>query len=249
MEEIKSKENSSKTKNFTDIIKKEAAQFCCETSAHGLGNIVSSEHYVYKFLWVFIVLAGIATTAYCNYFNRVLFKKKIIIKNKYLISVITAALIVYYQYGVSVSISTNFESTTQFPAVTLCNLIPFDLNSNTNFFMSMIQNASLTPNITPTLSSPGIYQVQQTMNFLRANILANSQTYNSTFLKSLGFDLNSMLISCYFNKERCTASDFTWIFSFEYGNCYSFNYKRNSSINLKTISNAGPSFGLVMGKQ
>ena len=160
---------------------------------------------------------------------------------------ITAALIAYYEYGVTMSMSNIYETSTDFPAVTICNLISFDLNKRTEFLHNILTSSGLSLNVTPTLASPGVYQVNQNMDFLKANVQANKTSYGDTFVKSLGFDIQDVLISCYFNKQRCTASDFTWIFSYEYGNCYSFNFLlASANSTAKTISNAGPAFGLVM---
>ena len=51
-----------------------------------------------------------------------------------------------------------------------------------------------------------------------------------------------MLIGCYYNQKQCYADDFEWIgFTYEYGNCYTFN--ANSSSPLKT-SNSVTGSGL-----
>jgi hypothetical protein len=104
----------------------------------------------------------------------------------------------------------------------------------------------LSYNITPSSSSPGIFQTNQHMDYLKAHIISNKNNYNSTFLKTLGFSIDQMLISCYFNKKRCTSADFNWVYSYEYGNCYSFNFKLNSSTTFNSIQNSGPSYGIYI---
>lgn len=89
---------------------------------------------------------------------------------------------------------------------------------------------------------------------LKANVansfasLKDSNEKNLTF-KSLGFSIETMLISCFFNGEKCSAENFTWFISFEYGNCYAFNYhvdnNNNSTKPLKT-SQAGIGSGLTL---
>ena len=143
--------------------------------------------------------------------------------------------------------STAFETSTTFPAVTICNLVPYDITKNLPFLSGILKENNFSLNITPTEASPGIYQLNQNVDFLKAIIQSNKTTYGLSFLRSLGFDINEILISCYFNKQRCTASDFKWAFSYEYGNCYTFNFLlANANSTAKTISNAGPAFGLVM---
>jgi hypothetical protein len=59
-------------------------------------------------------------------------------------------------------------------------------------------------------------------------------------IKSLGYCLESMLISCTYNRILCTVDDFEWFYSYQYGNCYTFNSRifKNLSF-IKTISGQG----------
>jgi hypothetical protein len=108
-------------------------------------------------------------------------------------------------------------------------------------------------NLTLAISSfsnqPVIDQLKRSQEFLRSNVLAdwqNTSVSNVSALKQRGFNLNNMLISCYFNKNQCTLDDFVWSYSYEYGNCYTFNSRVNETSTIKTINNAGTSFGLVL---
>jgi hypothetical protein len=65
--------------------------------------------------------------------------------------------------------------------------------------------------------------------------------YNLT-RKDVGFSLETMLISCFYNSIPCSASDFALIFTFEYGNCYTFNTKTPG----KTTKSAGIGSGLIL---
>jgi hypothetical protein len=53
-----------------------------------------------------------------------------------------------------------------------------------------------------------------------------------------GFTIDEMLVSCTYQGSSCSASDFTFYQSYDYGNCYKFNGGNNSTI--QTISSAGP---------
>ncbi len=35
--------------------------------------------------------------------------------------------------------------------------------------------------------------------------------------KTFGFDINFMLLTCFYNKIACNASDFVYIYDFDYG--------------------------------
>jgi hypothetical protein len=54
-----------------------------------------------------------------------------------------------------------------------------------------------------------------------------------------------MLRSCFCNSIPCFASDFTLLYTFDYGNCYMFN-KIKAGEGAKTISKIGPLNGLSL---
>ena len=53
-----------------------------------------------------------------------------------------------------------------------------------------------------------------------------------------------MLISCYYNGAQCTEADFTYYYTYEYGNCYIFNSYNNT--NKRYAIRTGPSNGLSL---
>ena len=78
---------------------------------------------------------------------------------------------------------------------------------------------------------------------MQASIQFSVATYanqSSSFKKSIGYDLNDMLMYCSYNWQPCTVQDFEYFFSSIYGSCYTFN--RN--IPAKQVSVGGPDFGL-----
>ena len=71
------------------------------------------------------------------------------------------------------------------------------------------------------------------------------QSFNEEKLKSLGFSLDKLLISCTFNKINCKMSDFTWKYTNEFGSCYTFNdLLVNNETQSKATSKSGPEYGL-----
>ncbi len=60
----------------------------------------------------------------------------------------------------------------------------------------------------------------------------NNQTNNSNnnINVDIGFKLNNMLLSCKFNEIDCNYTDFYDFYSFEYGNCYTFNKKNSQDL-------------------
>ena len=113
-------------------------------------------------------------------------------------------------------------------------------------------NAQLAENnISSTLNSdesgglPTIYLAKRAMRLLKAVSFAQAAT-NMSAVKQLGWSLNILLKSCYFNGVQCSISDFFSWFSFDYGNCYTFNYRSSANATLRQTSSTGSESGLTL---
>jgi hypothetical protein len=184
-----------------------------ESTSHGLPRIIKSKYLILKVLWAIAFLGGIAAATY------------------YLIN----TLVTYFQYQPVVQVTRIDEYPTIFPAVTICNLIPF-------------VNLSFVKNQTSLFNQESFdsfdldyYFVEAQENLKRqiANLSINDQ-------KSTGFQLNKeTLISCNFNKAICDSSYFTSYFNYDYGNCYTFNGGDNNNDVLNTTL-IGSKYGLTL---
>lgn len=142
----------------------------------------------------------------------------------------------------SVDVNNIDENIAIYPAVTICNINPFDSSNSvvSSFVNTTLATYNISPTITPTDSNPAIYQFSQVIKILKAESISKNNLVKD-YGKNLSFSLDSMLISCYFNGDRCYSSNFSHFYSFEYGNCYTFN----KDASQKT-SKAGPENGLSM---
>ena len=155
----------------------------------------------------------------------------------------TTSLIQYFQYQTNINYQEIIETSSEFPAVTICNLNPIDFTSR-NLTGDYIKKTLRRYNINPTINATylnGYDLVMQASSILKANIIAD-ETITQEDRKNLSFTLDTMLISCYYNDQKCNASDFYYFYSFEYGNCYSFNYENVTRVTSKY----GPSSGLTL---
>ena len=145
------------------------------------------------------------------------------------------------------SVTKYLETIQTFPAVTICNINPFDTsNSNMTSFIDKIMTLNgLNETIVPGTGQYSIAIVREYMNLIKSSAIANLQG-NSSFIRSLGYELSTLLISCYFNGYACNSSDFFWYFSYDYGNCFIFNHDYGNGTSLKTVSQSGPSSGLQL---
>lgn len=159
----------------------------------------------------------------------------------------------FFVYSVNVNYISLRESPTDFPAITICNLNPFDVSGDPDtgtYINNVLQNNKISPtiNLTESGTELAITAVKIAAKILKATVVAD-KSLNDTSLKKLGFTIESMIISCFYNGIQCSASDFTWFYSFEFGNCYTFNAMYDSSgkkVASKTISKSGPSSGLKL---
>lgn len=101
--------------------------------------------------------------------------------------------------------------------------MPFDFQEPGNFEVLHELVSDEIPTINKEVAS-------EMLDLLQAKIMYN-QIHNFTFgnssrsLETLGFDFSFMVLSCSFNGIDCQRSDFFWTWSYQYGNCYTFNKK------------------------
>ena len=118
------------------------------------------------------------------------------------------------------------------------------MNGDSTFFNEILIKNNLSAEINPTERYPTIYQVEKILNLLRANVLSYYKN-DQIKLINIGFSIDTILISCYFNGIKCSSNDFNWFYSYDYGNCYTFN-NPNNSLDIKSSARSGPSSGLKL---
>lgn len=137
-----------------------------------------------------------------------------------------------------------------FPAVSICNLNPFDTSDPEvldHLNQTLLRN-NLTALINATDQSPAIYKVRQSMKLLKANFISDIRKDklmypNDTF--KFVYTFNKMVLSCFFNEKKCDADDFDYFFNFDYAHCLTFNKKNENNL-LKKTSKTGPGSGLSL---
>ena len=121
---------------------------------------------------------------------------------------------------------------------------PFDYAMNAAYLNQQLVNANISPTINATTNA-ALASVRKAIDLLKAVSIANASS-NPSGTKALGWSLDTMLISCTYNGVTCNSSDFFWWYSFEYGNCYTFNYKNSTVSAIAQTSKTGPENGLTM---
>jgi hypothetical protein len=155
----------------------------------------------------------------------------------------------YFKYKTSVRYKTILESPTDFPAITVCNLNPIDgyTDETMNYVAMMEQKYNVSRNVELTDNETlAIVEVLDVKAKFRSYVTFD-QNLTDSQRESLGFTLEKMLISCFYNGIECSTKDFVWFYTHEYGNCYMFNSNINSTNStIKKTSKTGISNGLRM---
>ena len=153
-------------------------------------------------------------------------------------------IFLYLQYGVNVNYQSLAETISEFPAVTICNLNPVNIdgqNTTIKYVGDILEKNNIPPNISGS-NGTGFYLVTQASSIMKAHIIADSSlTFEER--EKIGFTMDTMLISCFFNDVECNSSDFVYFHSFEYGNCYTFNGMKSVS---RFTSKSGLNSGLAL---
>ena len=179
-----------KQKHFDEVtlgrkLINEFLQSCQYSTIDGLQHISRSNNWIMRSLWILFFFASFSCC---------------------LISMIKS-LTAFYSYEVVMTISGNQELPAIFPAVTFCNLNPFNEIRSYNYIVDVMEKLKNAEPKKPT---------NEFDSFLdRAKrVIANNGELNS----SIGYYLqNEMLVSCEYNSRKCNEKNFSRFWSNEYG--------------------------------
>ncbi|CAF1563569.1 unnamed protein product, partial [Adineta steineri] len=168
-------------------------EFSLNTSAHGIPSIARSHSIQNRLFWIVSLLIFAIIMTYF----------------------IIQSIYAYFQYPTQTSVSFVTEWPQAFPAVTICNYSPIRYDRFITPFLNYtnmlnLTNTNDTNSFTMELSS-------YIHDFLLYKINRN-ESINDFF-----YSLDSMMMSCVYNRMTCTTANFTWFLSPVYGLCYTFN--------------------------
>jgi hypothetical protein len=211
---IKPVDQTKEKSSLENKIKEIALEWILNSTSHGLPNLFKTSQ---KYLKIFWLIAFLACSGICFY-------------------LITEYIINFFEYEVTVSTTYVTETPVDFPAVTICNLNPFNPNRSSALF----EHVSSTYNFNNSLqqvNETNAYNVIK--KFLAYSKLeSSSNPLYSPNRKSYGFYIDEMLVSCNAFGTLCSSSNFVFLQSYDYGNCYTFNSGFNST--KITTSSDGP---------
>jgi hypothetical protein len=175
-----------------------------DSKTHGVSNIVKAKSKILKLIWLICLLAS---AGYCMY-------------------ELVIAVMAYLQYGVVLTITPIYEAPTNFIAVQICNNIAYDNQAISSYVTNITNQYNITLNTFSTLK-----QYTDTVSALVKSKLAKQAQSGAFNSFQAGYNLENMMISCFYDGNACSQKDFFYQNDFNYGDCFSFN--------LGSINNAG----------
>ena len=145
----------------------------------------------------------------------------------YCIYAIFVSIEAYLEHDFYTKIEIIDETPTNFPAISLCNL-----NSIEN--EEEYENKEYSKNF-----ADNILDLTNNKWFSKHSGFMNRKKHFYSFEQ---LNISKMLISCIFNRKRCTANDFDYFVHPLHGNCFRFNNHNK----IKQVVMQGPNNGLIL---
>lgn len=192
MKKFNNKSTSALSKS--QILKELIYESAMESTAHSLPYIFKRSNPLIKTFWILCLIASASTCA----------------------TMITMSIMNYYRYETITKAETMYEFPTHFPAVTICNLNPFQTNYSFDFITDFFKSNNLT-NLNDTewpIFSMNLIAFKYTFG---SYLNALNLTLTDNLKKRMGLQIDDMLLFCMYNQIKCKVTDFYWHFDFLYG--------------------------------
>ena len=125
--------------------------------------------------------------------------------------------VTFLEFDTIVSVEIVEITESEFPAVTFCNLNAYDVASDEfsgTYINKVLKETGLRGHLVPTDDEDAISLIEDANEVLKATIVSDKNLTTEN-LQDIGFKIETMLVSCYFNGEKCNASNFTWFYSYQ----------------------------------
>ena len=202
------------------LLKEVLRDTCMSTTTHGVPKILkTNSHTILKIIWILCLITCVTAGSVSIY----------------------KSIEQYLSYPSFISTSIVEEIPTEFPAVTICNMK--SVNSSTIDGDIVTKSAAINNNFS------SLFEWLETEHYTLRLYVNNNPKYTEERRKAMGFKIEDMLVSCYFNYLPCYATDFTYFYNPLYGNCYTFNaaYDNNGrSKKSRTSTLSGYYNGLIL---
>ena len=172
-------------------------EFSLNTSTHGLPGIARSQSIHNCLFWT---VSSIIFTGIMLYF-------------------VVQSISAYYQYPLQTLVSFDGQWPQAFPAVTICNYSPLRYDRFIGSFLNYTNALNLTN--TTDINNFSQEQSRYIEEYLHYKLNRNES------LDEFYYPLKSIFMSCVYNGDNCSTTDFIQFRSPKYGMCYTFNAQSN----------------------
>lgn len=211
----------------TETVKSIIKEGAILSTFHGIPRIARTNSILIRLIWILSLIAAICYFTYnvCSIYRD------------------------FLSYKTVTQVYRTVKPSIEFPTVMFCNKNPFNTD-NQNFLLKTIFDALAVSHLDDyVIKMWYISEVMLFMQYISKSIQYKPQI-SDTQRRLMGFQLDQMLLSCYFNNQPCSRDDFEHVYTFSYGNCYKFNSGKNlngrQSTPIKHISNPGKKHGLKL---
>jgi len=234
-EKNNSKLNEASEGSLGILIKTSVKETCLESTIAGIPNIFKNgNHVILRIIWLICFLCCTGVSLWFVY----------------------GTITQFMSNPTYVDVQINQEVPTNFPMVTFCNmklinfsspLIKTYLNKTfDNWFIPVYPEPSYEKYNITSLHEWSLGELMLLVNLLNndpSGIITNANR------KSFGYQIEDMLVSCYFNYKPCYATDFTYVYDLRFGNCYTFNggvFSNGTTYSPKQVNLDGRLYGLTL---
>ena len=179
------------------------------TTLHGISYIDDSKSILVKLIWtgIFFFFFGFA------------------------IWILSSSFSTFFSYEVNTSINRVRKNEIPFPSVTFCNLLY--ANPKSESLSNELRNT-----LVELTSDRSVIQYTASYNLTLKLLMYTAATYFNSQIRSkvenIGYDINQMLMGCFFMNNDCYATNFKQVISEKYGRCYTF--EANKTCNKMSIA-------------
>lgn len=201
-----------------------------DSTIHGFPKILKNDRLSLKFIWIFCIFLSIGS---CCYFT-------------------INSIINFTKFEVTTLVRRNTKFPLELPAISICHNEMLLSRKGHDFKVDFLKSANIGNILNSTFFSQ-IYQsvYQESINIdifdYFSKIYSFSYNTSDQDKKSIGFKLESYMISCFLSTNDCSKDDFIWYYDQFFGNCYILNsgsYKNGSKNEFYKQTIIGPIGGI-----
>lgn len=218
---------------FRNSSKEKFLKFSNDTTAHGIPFIFEKDrHALSRLFWTVCLLAS---TAGCIYLVLITINK-------------------YFEYNVTNKVHVYYPSSTEFPAITICNKNQFLTGQALNHVQNVMKREGIADIANNTLFatlSNSVSTMILNLNNLRytAAMETNVANVSESLRRSYSNSFNETVLFCMFKTGECTENDFVWRYMVDFGSCWAFNSgfdRHGNRMDIKLVNKPGQFDGLQM---